>query len=317
MIEGLSRVLVTGATGFVGSALTQRLSAEGHDVVCLVRKSSPNVSRVQTLPHITCVETDFSVTHLETQLSAHAPEVIFHLAASGIRPDDRAPEHLVAGHVGLTLALLQACAKRPPRQFVFAGSCSEYAPIATGSFLREDHPLVPTSMYGAAKASAYLLGRTLAMTHHLPFVSLRLFGIFGPGEGPERLVPHLYAHFASGQTPHLTPGEQARDFTYIDDVVEALLIGATNASLEPYRAYNVCSGHPTTVREVATLVAQAAGQKNADIGLGRRPYRSDESLWIVGDPTSFSGATGYAPRISVEEGIVRMVNELRRAGAAS
>lgn len=315
MTEGLSRVLVTGATGFVGSALTRRLSAEGIDVVCLVRKDRSNPHRLRELPRVTCVETDFSAAELNELVPTYGPEVVFHLAAAGVRPDDRDPEQVVTGNVGLTTRLIQACAKRSPRQFIFAGSCSEYAPIATGALLREDHSLLATSLYGAAKASAYLCGRALAMSLSLPFVSLRLFGIFGPGEGPERLIPHLYAHFSSGSAPSLTPGGQARDFTYIDDIVEAFLVAAMHRSLEPYRAYNVCSGRPFYVRDVASLVARATAYMNADLGLGKRPYRVDESLWIVGDPTSFSGTTGYVPRISVEEGISRMVSELRTAGA--
>jgi nucleoside-diphosphate-sugar epimerase len=316
MIAGLSRVLVTGGTGFIGFALTQRLSAEGTHVVCPIRKGSGQKSRLAGLPYVTIVETDFSAKELDTLLHAHSPEVIFHLAAAGIRPDDRRPDTVVAGNVGLTTTLVGACEHHRLRRFVFAGSCSEYAPIAEGSLIREDHPLLPTSLYGAAKASAYLCGRALSMSLTVPFVALRFFGVFGPGEGPERLIPHLYAHFSSGKTPELTPGGQARDLTYIDDIVDALLLGATHDQIEVYGAYNVCSGRPFYVRDIASLVARETGQTNADIGLGRRPYRTDESLWIVGDPLHFSEATGYIPRFSVEEGISRMIANLRHAGVA-
>jgi UDP-glucose 4-epimerase len=316
MRDRLGRVIVTGATGFVGSALTQRLASDGIDTVCLVRKGCSRIRQLQGLAHVTCLETDFSALDLASILAKHTPDVVFHLAAAGVHPMDRDPEQLIAGNVGLTTALVQACAKRPPRRFLFAGSCSEYAPIAHGVLLREDHPLLPSSLYGAAKASAYLLGRSLAMSFEVPFVSLRLFGIFGPGEGPERLIPHLWAHFSTGQTPRLTPGEQSRDFTYIDDVVEALLLASTNHSLEPYRAYNVCSGRPTQVRDIAQLVARATGRTDPDVGLGRLPYRVDESQWIVGDPSSFTEVTGYAPRICVEEGISRMIFQLGQVEAA-
>lgn len=314
MIEGLSRALVTGATGFIGSALTQRLSAAGTHVICLVRKGRANTPHLPELPHVTYVETDFSSKELDALLPTHAPDVIFHLASAGVRPDERDPDQLIAGNVALTTRLVQACLRYTPRQFIFTGSCSEYAPIATGSLLREEHPLVPTSLYGAAKASAYLCGRSAAISIGVPFVNLRLFGVFGPGEGSTRLIPYLYSHLASGHSPELTLGEQARDFTYIDDVVDALITASTARALEPYRAYNVCSGRPVRVRDIALLVAQSMGRQENELGLGKRPYRVDESLWIVGDPTSYSSAANYSPRIGVEEGVRRMINALGTRG---
>jgi len=317
MMDGFSRVLVTGATGFIGSALTQRLSAEGVDVVCLVRKGRANSMAIAGLPHVTCVETDFSAKELNVLLPAHSPDVIFHLASAGVRQDDRDPDQIIDGNVALTTRLVHACIHHRPRQFIFAGSCSEYAPITTGTLIGEEHPLEPTSLYGAAKASAYLCGRAAAMSLAVPFVSLRLFGVFGPGEGPQRLIPHLYAFLASGNTPALTPGEQARDFTYIDDVVDALIVGANHRSVEAYRVYNVCTGRPASVRDVALLVAQAMGRAENELGLGKRPYRADESQWIVGDPTRFSSTTSYAPRVGLEEGVLRTINTLRARGTRS
>jgi UDP-glucose 4-epimerase len=314
MIEGLGPVLVTGATGFIGSALVKRLAAEGNPAVCLVRAGSRGREKLEGLAGLRFFEME-PAADLAPILAEIAPDVVFHLAASGVRPDDREPASIVEGNVVLTTRLVAALAARPPRRFVFAGSCSEYAPIAEGKRIGEDHPLEPTSLYGAAKVSAYLCGKTLAAARGVPFVPLRLFGVFGPGEGPERLVPHLLAHFRAGETPELTPGEQARDFTYVEDVVDALIAAATSPSVEPFRAYNVCSGRATRVRDIALAAARAAGRPDADLGLGRRPYRPDEPMWIVGDPERFSNATGWRPRVGIDEGITRLADSLfGRAG---
>jgi nucleoside-diphosphate-sugar epimerase len=178
--------------------------------------------------------------------------------------------------------------------------------------IREEHPLEPPSLYGAAKAAAALFGKALAARLGIAFVPLRLFGVYGPGEAPSRLVPHLIAHFRAGTTPALTPGGQARDFTYIDDVVEALMAAATAPGVVAGRAYNVCSGVPSLVREVAHLAARAVGKEGADLGLGRRAYRDDEPMWIVGDPSRFTEATGWTARVALEEGIRRMAEATDR-----
>ncbi|WP_437592141.1 NAD-dependent epimerase/dehydratase family protein [Sorangium sp. So ce1000] len=323
MSAGLGTVLVTGATGFIGAALaarlTTRLTITGARTACLVRADSPRRGRLEGVAGVEITPVaSFSTPELARAVGAIQPEVVFHLAASGVNPSERDPELVVDGNVGLTTRLLAALAATEahrPARFVHAGSCSEYAPAPEPTRLREDHPLEPTCVYGAAKAAAYLCGRAAAARLGIPFVALRIFGVYGPGEGPARLIPHLLARFRAGEAPALTPGAQARDLTYVDDVVEALLAAATSRGLESGRAYNVCSGAPVRVREVAALVARAAGWPGDDLGLGRRPYRDDEPMWIVGDPSRFAEATGWRPRVPLDEGVRRMIEAADAEGA--
>lgn len=299
-----SSALVTGGTGFIGAALVARLVAAGSRVVCLVRAGSPGVARLA--PGARAVEiADWSPAGIGRALAGERFEAAFHLAAAGVHPDARELEALVTGNVLLTCNVIAALADRPPRRFVHVGSCSEYAPVGAGERLGEDHPLAPPSLYGAAKASAFLCGRALAERAGVPLVALRLFNVYGPGEAPTRLVPYLLARLRAGEAPALTGGEQVRDFTFVDDVAAALIAGASDA-LAPGRAYNVCTGTPVRVREVVERVAGLAGRAGADLGLGRRPYRDDEPMWIVGDPARFAAATGWAPRVGLADGLARM-----------
>jgi len=301
MTPACSAALVTGGTGFIGAALVRRLVANGTRVACLVREDSPRRARLPAGARALALA-DGSRAGLERALAGESFDVVFHLAASGVSPDARDPEGLVAGNVALTCSLIAALAERPPRRFIHIGSCSEYAPIEAPARLDEDHPLDPPSLYGAAKASAWLCGRTLAARLGVPLVALRLFGVYGPGEAPSRLVPYLLSRLRAGEVPALTGGEQVRDFSFIADVVDALVLAAGAPGLESGRAYNVCTGVPVRVREVVELVARLIGQ-GGDLGLGRRPYRDDEPMWIVGDPARFAAATGHAPRVPLAEGL--------------
>jgi nucleoside-diphosphate-sugar epimerase len=239
------------------------------------------------------------------------PEIVFHLAATGVRLEERGRDALVEGNVGLTARLVEAVAPSSPRRFVMAGSCSEYAPGPAGARLGEAHPIAPTSSYGAGKAAAVVFARALARAARVPLVVVRPFGVFGPGERPGRLAPHVASSVLAGRSVALTSGEQRRDFTYVDDVIDAFLIAATSDALAEGEAYNVCTGDAISVRSFAERVADVVGGGRERLAFGALPDRTDEPAWIVGDGARFRAATGWAPRVDLDEGVRRTVAWVR------
>jgi len=299
---------VTGATGFIGAALVRRLLAGGCDVVATAPARPSGWARLSPRQRLRQLPLErLTRDALLDAVGDEPPDAVFHLASAGVNPAERAPGVLLEGNVAALVATLEAAARWGGARVVFAGSCSEYSAVVEGQLVDEGAPRAPLDLYGAAKAAAHDYGRAVAEALSVPLVTLRLFGVYGPGEGPARLIPHLIARFRAGEAPALTPGAQARDLTYVDDVVEALIAAATSRGLENGRAYNVCSGAPVRVREVAERVARAAGWPGGDLGLGRLPYRDGEPMWIVGDPSHFSEATGWRPRIALDEGVRRMI----------
>jgi nucleoside-diphosphate-sugar epimerase len=322
--------LVTGVTGFVGAAVARRLSDEGWRVFGLVRRGSPQRWRLAGLPALEAIEvSDFSHAGLARALAGVRPRVVCHLAAYGVLPGDTDPDETVAGNVNLVLNLLRAvssvrgsaqaasprAATRLPR-FIHTGSCFEYGPCPAGVRLTEDSPVAPPSLYGAAKASSVHVARALAARAGLPLTVLRLFGVYGPGESPRRLVPTLVSRLAAGAAMPLTGGHQVRDLLYIDDAAEAYWRAAVTPEPRPGAVYNVCSGQAVTIRRAAALVASLLGRPAALLRWGELPYRGDEIPWLVGDPSRFRARTGWAPRTTLEAGLRATVAHLLSARAA-
>jgi nucleoside-diphosphate-sugar epimerase len=303
--------LVTGANGFIGSALVARLIAEKVHVICLVREKR-RCLHLDSLAGVQTIEVPvFQTSYLKSRLANVSADVVFNLASYGVRQEDRDPDELIEGNVGLTAHLLEAVAGWPLRKFIHTGSCSEYGfPFSNGLPISESQPLRPLSVYGAAKAASVLFGNSYAAQLNIPFVTLRPFGVFGIHEAPQRLVPYLIGRLERDEPVDLTPGEQVRDLLFEDDLVQAFL-EAAEAKLNWYESYNVCSSQPTRIRELGETVADML-QKPRDLLLwGKRAYRTDEPMWLVGDNCRFVGATSWRPTVSLEEGIRRIISNRR------
>lgn len=293
------RVLLTGATGLVGARVLRALLGARARVHAVVRGGSTleGAERI--------VVPSYAPASLRDALAGFAADLVIHLGAYGVKPAERDALAMVEGNVGVTAALLEALAPSPPRRFLFAGSSAQYRADCAPALLDEGALQAPASVYGACKCAAEVVGQSLARQHAIPFVSLRLFGVYGPGEAPHRMVPHLARALAAGELPELTPGAQVRDWVYVDDAAEAILAAAI-APLT-HAAYNVCSGTGVAVRDVARSVGSVLGKDDAALGLGRRAYRADEPMWIVGDPARFRAATGWQARTALDEGVRRTV----------
>jgi UDP-glucose 4-epimerase len=309
MTEDPASYLVTGATGFIGRRLVTRLANDGASVFCLVSQSrhqSDRLPRVRgVIPLDLEAETEATVRR---SLGDAKPEVVINLAAQGVDPKSRDPASTIVGNVGVLVRLISGLRDASPRLMLHAGSWSEYSGSEERTPIDENHPIGPLSIYGAAKASATLYGNALARQAGLSFVTLRMFNVFGVGERSDRLIPYLINCLGRSAHADLTPGDQIRDLTYVDDVVEAIVI-ASRSTLEPFTAYNVCSSRPTEVRWIAETVADIMDRPRSLLRFGAVPHRMDEPLSAIGDNTRFVTATGWEPRTTVEEGIHLMVAE--------
>jgi len=306
-------VLILGGTGFIGRALISFLLTEGFSVTALVIPSRGQQGRLSDIPGLSFLTTSSSESaDLTTALGGKQFDTIINLAAAGVRPDERSARNLYDGNIGFLLNILSAVSKAPPRLFIQTGSWFEYRQTLEPTPITESHSLLTLSIYGSAKAASYIMGTASAYSLRIPFVCLRLFHVYGPGEPQHRLIPYMQQQLIEGKTVNLSSGKQLRDFTYLTDVLEAYKAAILTPTITAHPVYNVCTGTPNTVRKMCETVADTLGAPKSLLKFGAAQNRDDESDWGIGDSTLFQGVTGWRPQIGIQVGVKNTIEALSR-----
>jgi nucleoside-diphosphate-sugar epimerase len=303
----MKRVVVTGGTGFVGANLVRRLVADGHQVHLLVRPEFSSWRIDSIRDRIEIHEVSLSErAPLTSTLATIAPAWVFHLAAYGNYSWQTDEAQMHETNVLGTLSLLKASTEIGVEMFVNAGSSSEYG--------RQDHAPAeiadthPDTAYGKTKAIATATCFFAALDG-ARVCTLRLYSAYGPYEDPRRLLPSLIVHGRRGAFPPLVRPQTARDFVYVDDVVEAFLLAARHQRGAPGAIYNVGTGVQTTVG-AAVDVARRVLTIPAAPQWGSMPARVwDTDTWVA-DARKIRTDLGWEPRYTFEDGFRQMATWL-------
>lgn len=298
----MSRVLLTGATGFVGRHALTALVLAGHDVHAVAREHGPDT------PGVSWHEADLLAGC--DVVGDVEPEILIHLAWYAEHAKFwSSPENV--RWVEASLALLRAFAAAGGRRAVIAGTCAEYE--WSREVYREDAPQSPATLYGACKHSLHLVARAWAEPAGVALAWARLFFLYGPGEAPGRLVPALVTSLLGGEPATMTRGTQRRDFLHVADAGAAFAALADSAIQGPV---NIASGEGVAVRDLATLIAERTG--GADLlRIGALPDREGDPESLVADVGRMRKELGYTPRIPLGDGLDSAVEFWRRRMAAT
>ncbi|TWI60649.1 nucleoside-diphosphate-sugar epimerase [Pseudoduganella lurida] len=289
--------LLTGATGFIGAALTRRLLADGWQVHVVLRPASSRAA----LPADGALHVhvhDGSSAGLRAIVGAARPDVVFHLASLFLAqhgPDDT--ERLIESNVLFSTQLAEAMVAAGAHRLLNTGTSWQHY---------QDGDYDPVCLYAATKQAFEAILRYYTTCTPLRSVTLKLFDTYGPGDPRPKLMHLLQKTAHSGAHLAMSPGEQLIDLVYIDDVVDAfvaaagrLLSGAGAAS----EAFGVSSGRPLPLRELAATFARVSGLP-LDIEWGGRPYRPRE---VMQPWTRYSTLPGWQPRVTLEDGLARLL----------
>lgn len=302
-------VLVTGATGFLGTHLVGALLAEGA-IVHAIRRDPASTTRLP-VDGIRWHPADImDAASLSRAVAAARPAIVFHLAAYGTTFDQRDPAFAIRANVEGSWNLWKALGDDPNTRLVHTGSCGEYGQAkgqVTESVLCE-----PTWLNPATKNASVMILSTLGRETGREVVTLRPFGPYGSADDPRRVIPHTILALLRGETVPVTAGEQLRDYAHVDDQVQAFIAAGVVRLPRTGAIYNVGSGQVFTLREVLTVIGNAiGGDALSRIAFGALPYRDSEVWEMCCDISAARRDLEYAPRISLEEGIARTVEWYR------
>lgn len=302
----MATALVTGAGGFVGANLVRRLLADGHRVTACVRPGG-TPWRLAELRHLQVLSVDLAdPVAVRRAVGAEQPERIFHLAAHGAYAWQRDLEAMIDVNVRGTGALLDGIRAGDAGMLVHAGSSSEYG--AKDHPARETDPLEPNSSYAVTKAAATHLCTHAARDEGLPVITLRLYSVYGPWEDPGRLMPTLVTRARAGELPNLVEARTARDFVYVDDVVDAFVRAASSPAV-PGAVLNVGSGRQTTLAELVDIARRVLGIDAEPVWESMAGRDWDTTVW-VGDVAAAGARLGWSAQTPLGDGLALMARWL-------
>jgi nucleoside-diphosphate-sugar epimerase len=306
------RVLVTGATGFLGASLVHALAALGTRTLFALHRASSDTRR---LAGIACshIEADLTDrTSLAVIPKEARPEVVFHCAAYGCTASQTDPDIIRRTNVDGTRNLIDALVSSGGCEvLVSTGSSSEYGPKP--GLMKEGDPLEPTSDYGRSKATA----TRLCLASRLATAVVRPFSPYGPLDTPSRLVASSVERALRGEDLPLGSGRQPRDWIYVGDLLELFLLAATRPEARGH-VWNGGTGVQGTVRgmvEAIVLSAARATGRRVEARWGALPDRPDEPTSWVADTTRAREVLGYRARTDLASGVARTIAFARRGGA--
>ena len=327
----MSRIVVTGAAGFIGMHVTRKLLAQGHEVAGLdnlndyydVKLKEARLAQLAgngafRLSRISLQDTERVAAFFE----ASKPELVVHLAAqAGVRYSLVNPRAYVDSNVVGFLNVLEACRAHDVKHLVFASSSSVYGgntrvPFSVNHMV--DHPV---SLYAATKKANELMAHTYSHVYGLPVTGLRYFTVYGPWGRPD-MAPTLFAlAIAEGRPIDVfNHGNMRRDFTYVDDIAEGTvrvlmrapspdpgwsdLDGHPGSSSAPYRIYNIGNQAPVELMEFIRLMEAAIGRKAR---MNFLPMQQGDVPATFADVADLERDFGFKPRTTIEEGVARFV----------
>jgi UDP-glucuronate decarboxylase len=299
--EARLRILLTGATGFIGSHVARRLARDRHDVHAVVRPTSSRrrIADIEQRVRLIPVDLDDRRT-LRSAVAQIKPEVCLHLAWYA-EPGKYLISPLNLDCVAWSLTLAREAAEAGCARLVCAGTCFEYA---FGSEpVTESSPTGPQTLYATSKLALFQTLAVFAKQIGLSFAWLRFFYLYGPWEDERRLVPAVIRRLLRAGSVDLTSGEQVRDYIHIEDAADAVVAAATSSLTGPV---NICTGQPTTIRAIAETIGRELGRPDL-LRFGARPSDPNDPPVILGDNGKLVDATGWRSRFDLESGLKQTI----------
>lgn len=319
------RILVTGAAGFIGFHVARRLLDTGVQVLGIdnlnnyydVSLKQARLDRLER-PGFAVARLDIADSAgLMREMAAFKPDAVIHLAAqAGVRYSLTNPQAYASANLTGFLNVLEACREHPVEHLIYASSSSVYGANTKLPFSEADKADHPVSLYGATKRANELMAHAYSHLFAIPATGLRFFTVYGPWGRPDMAYFSFTRKIAAGEPIDVfNEGRMERDFTYVDDVVDAILalVGrppqpardAPCTTPAPHRVYNIGNHTPVPLERFIGVIENAVGRRAIKRML---PMQPGDVHATYADVDDLAAAVGFAPRTSIENGINAFVD---------
>lgn len=292
----IQRIIVTGATGAVGSAVVRRAVDKGKDVTCIVHQGSKRLGNLPQRDKVHIVECnlqDYRTLSLEGQYDA-----FIHLSWEKTVGDSRDDAEVQTRNIQYTLDAVQLAHRCGCSVFVGAGSQAEYGVQSVD--LTPDLPVKPESGYGIAKYAAGKLSAMLCKNLGMRQNWVRILSVYGPNDGENTLISYVIRELKAGRSPRLTKCEQTWDYLYADDAGDAILAIAEKG--KEGKAYPLGNGQGKKLSEYIEIVKMMI-DSSVGVEYGVRDYYPHQPMYLVADLSELTSDTGWKPYYSFEMGM--------------
>lgn len=302
----MKKAIVTGANGFVGTALCRELCRQGIQVIAVVRNKTEFIRKTKDLPGLTVVYLDLSrFRNLAEMIPDRDVDILYHLAWEGSAGELRGDSDVQINNVRYVCDTVKACADMGVRRFVFAASIVEYE---INAVMATDVTPEINTLYASAKTAADYMARAIAGSLGIDYIRAVISNIYGPGEMSPRLVNTSLKKMISGEHCAFSAGEQFYDFIYIDDAAGAF--AAIGEKGKANRTYYIGSQEPQKLKNFLIEMKNQVDPE-MEIGLGEIPFHGISLSYEEFDRNAVRDDVGFVPQVSFAEGIRNTVDWLR------
>jgi nucleoside-diphosphate-sugar epimerase len=295
------RVAITGATGFIGSAILEELLRARAQIIVLLREESDCHRIVGKTGFEPLIYHSLRDQNIIEGVKAFQPNLFIHCAWRGVSGDKRNEDFQILDNIPLTLDSVTLANIAGCKQWIGLGSQAEYG--NQNIVLDEGALLLPTTIYGRAKLSAGIAALALCDTYEITGTWMRVFSTYGPGDAPSWFIPYVLKEFMENRAPKLTGCEQLWDYLHVSDAARAVVAVASKVS---GGIFNLGSGTALQLKNYIELIRIGVGSHLLP-EYGAIPYRSDQVMHLQADIRKLEREVGWRPIIQFREGIKEVI----------
>lgn len=308
MIErNISRAVVTGPTGAIGTALCRELAQRGIRVFAVCRPGSHRTDAIPKHENISIVSCDASQLYRLEELISGGADAFFHFAWAHTIGAGRNDMHAQIQNIRYTIDAVRAAASLGCKVFLGAGSQAEYGRVE--GLLKSSTPCFPENGYGMAKLCAGQMSRTEATRLGIDHIWIRILSVYGPGDGPATMISSVVRQLLDAQEPALTEGIQQWDYLYSGDAARAFYLAAKHGVSG--KIYPLGSGTALPLKQYILQLRDAIDPA-LPLGIGKIPYSPLQVMHLQADISELSMDTGFAPCTEFCDGIRQTIEWLKR-----